>query len=303
MYDTVIVGGGPAGLNAALVLARCRRSVLLCDAGAPRNARARELHGFLTRDGVRPLDFLRMGREELRRYDIEPRQIEVTAIRRNAVGFDVTLGDDSHVEALTVLLASGITDDLPDIPGIDECFGISVHHCPYCDGWEVRDRSLAVIGRRNQAAGLALGLKTWSSRVVVCSHGPAGIRPAQRRQLTANGIEIDERRIARVAHVDGFVRELVFAGDGRRTCDAVFLAGEHRQRCDLPRELGCALTRQGLVKTDHLGQTGVPGLYVAGDASRDVQFVVVAAAEGAKAGVAINKALQARVGLAVGAAG
>jgi thioredoxin reductase len=303
VYDTVIVGGGPAGLSAALILARCRRSVLVCDAGAPRNARARALHGFISRDGVRPLDLLRIGREELRRYDIEPRQIEVTAIRRGAGGFDVTLGDDSHVEALTVLLASGITDELPDIPGLDECFGISAHHCPYCDGWEVRDRDLVVIGRRNKGAGLALALTTWSPRVVVCSHGPAGIRPPQHEQLTAHGIQVDERRIARVDHVDGFLRELVLADGGRRTCDAVFIAGEHRQRCNLPRQLGCALTRHGLVKTDHLGQTGVPGLYVAGDASRDVQFVVVAAAEGAKAGVAINKALQARAGLVIDAAG
>ena len=303
MYDTVIVGGGPAGLSAALILARCRRSVLVCDTGAPRNARARELHGFISRDGVRPLDLLRMGREELRRYDIEPRQIEVTAIHRSGAGFDVTLSDHSHVEALTVLLASGIIDELPGIPGIDECFGISAHHCPYCDGWEVRDRDLAVIGRGNKAAGLALSLKTWSARVVVCSHGHAGIRALQRQQLTAHGIEVDQRRIARLDHVDGFVRELVFADGGRRTCHAIFIAGEHRQRCDLPRQLGCALTRQGLVKTDHLGQTGVPGLYVAGDASRDVQFVVVAAAEGAKAGVAINKALQARAGLVIDAAG
>ena len=303
VYDTVIVGGGPAGLSAALILARCRRSVLVCDTGAPRNARARELHGFISRDGVRPLDLLRMGREELRRYDIEPRQIEVTAIHRSGAGFDVTLSDHSHVEALTVLLASGIIDELPGIPGIDECFGISAHHCPYCDGWEVRDRDLVVIGRGNKAAGLALSLKTWSARVVVCSHGHAGIRALQRQQLTAHGIEVDQRRIARLDHVDGFVRELVFADGGRRTCHAIFIAGEHRQRWDLPRQLGCALTRQGLVKTDHLGQTGVPGLYVAGDASRDVQFVVVAAAEGAKAGVAINKALQARAGLVIDAAG
>ena len=299
VYDTVIVGGGPAGLSAALMLGRCRRRVMLCDTGTPRNARARALHGFLTRDGVPPLDLLAMGREELKQYGIESRRVAVTGITPSTDAFDVILSDNSTLRALTVLLASGICDDLPAIPGLADCFGTSVHHCPYCDGWEVRDRQLVVIGRRSKAAGLALALKTWTDSVALCSHGPAGLRREQRDQLAAHGIEIDERVVAAVDHADGRVRQLRFDDAGSRPCDAIFIASGQRQQSDLAGQLGCSLTRHGLVKTDHLGQTCVPGLYVVGDASRDVQFVVVAAAEGAKAAVGINKALQAKAGLAV----
>ena len=299
MYDTVIVGGGPAGLSAALMLGRCRRRVLLCDTGTPRNARARALHGFLTRDGTPPLDLVAMGREELKQYGVESRRIAVTAITPASQNFDVVLADNSTLRARTVLLATGICDDLPAIPGLADCFGTSVHHCPYCDGWEVRDQRLVVIGQRTKAAGLALALKTWTASVVLCSHGPARLQRAQRDQLATHGIEIDERVVASVDHADGRIRQVRFNDDGVRPCDAIFVAGSQRQQSDFAGRLGCSLTRQGLVKTDHLGQTCVPGLYVVGDASRDVQFVVVAAAEGAKAAVGINKALQARAGLAV----
>ena len=299
VYDTVIVGGGPAGLSAALILGRCRRRVLLCDTGTPRNSRARALHGFLTRDGVPPLDLLAMGHEELKPYGIESRRIAVTGITPSSEAFHVQLADNSSLRTLTVLLASGIRDDVPAIPGLADCFGTSVHHCPYCDGWEVRDRQLVVIGQRSKAAGLALALKTWTDSVVLCSHGPAGLRRAQREQLAAHKIEIDERVVAGVDHADGRIRQLCFDDDGSRRCDAIFIASGQRQQSDLAGQLGCLLTRNGLVKTDHLGQTCVPGVYVVGDASRDVQFVVVAAAEGAKAAVGIHKALQARAGLAV----
>jgi thioredoxin reductase len=301
VYDVVIVGGGPAGLSAALVLGRCRRSVVLCDTGHPRNARAQALHGFLTRDGTAPLDLLQLGREELRTYGIEPRTCEVTAVAPVPDGFHVTFVGGERLSARAVLIATGVVDRLPAIPGLEECYGISVHHCPYCDGWEQRDRRLVVIGQGASAAGLALSLKTWSERVVLCSNGRSRLQPAHRRQLEAQAIAIHDAPISRLEHEQGMVRRIVPARGEPVACDAVFCTTAQRQQCDLARQLGCVLTRHGLVKTDHLGQTHVPGLYVAGDASRDVQFAIVAAAEGAKAAVAINKALQARTGLSVAA--
>lgn len=299
MYDVVIVGGGPAGLSAALVLVRCRRRVLVCDAGSPRNARARELHGYLTRDGIPPFDLLKAGRDELRAYGLEPRDVKVTGVTIIPEGFfAITLANGDRVQARTVLIAGGVTDCLPAIPGLDECYGISVHHCPYCDGWEEREKSIAVVGHGAAGTGLSLSLKTWSDRVMLCSNGSARLRPPHREQLTRHNIEVHESRIVRVEHDHGRVSSLVMSNGDRLACDAIFSTTGQRPQCDLPRALGCALNKQGLVKTDRLGQTHVPGLYVAGDASHDVQFAIVAAAEGAKAAVAINKALQERAGLA-----
>jgi thioredoxin reductase len=307
VFDVVIAGGGPAGLSAALLLGRCRRRVLLCDAGQPRNRRSRALHGYLSRDGIAPLELLRIGREELRQYQVESREISVEDVTRRDDHFDVRLEGGERIAALTVLLATGVADQPPDIPGVAECYGISVHHCPYCDGWEHRDRHIAVIAERTSPAGLALSLKTWSAQVIACTNGRSRLTPVQRTRLAAHDIPVHTRRIERIDHQHGRVRAIVLAATERDPqtqipCDAIFFSAPQTQQSELARRLGCEFTSKGTVRTDHLGKTCVSGLYVVGDASRDVQFVIVAASEGAKAGVAINQALQARSGLRTEAA-
>lgn len=299
MFDVIIIGGGPAGLSAALVLARCRRRLLLCDAGQPRNARSDALHGFFTRDGIPPLELLRLGREELRGYGVEPRETTVTELTHRGDFFEAMLDDGQKVRSRMALIATGVRDSLPAIPGLEECYGVSVHHCPYCDGWEHRDETIAVIAESSSGAGLALSLKTWTPHVVLCTNGRRGIRVRERQQLSREGVDVRTEKIVRLDRDGPRVRALVFSDGSSARCDAIFFSGRQNQQCQLAARLGCAMNNRGVVKTGNLGQTHLPGLFVVGDASRDVQFVIVAAAEGAKAAVAINKALQARDGLAL----
>jgi thioredoxin reductase len=297
-YDAVILGGGPAGLSAALILGRCRRRVLLCDAGRPRNAASKALHGFLTRDGSRPADLLRIGRREVAKYGIELVSGEARDARRTKAGFEVVLSTGRRLSSRMLLVATGVVDRLPEVNGLRALYGRSVFHCPYCDGWEVSDRPLAVYGRGRSGMGLSLSLKTWSGDVALLSDGPARLPREDRVRLARHRIAVYEKKIARL---DGGARglDVVFA-DGERLKRAALFFSTGQDHCsDIPRRLGCRFTEKGAVKTDRLESTGIPGLYVAGDASKDVQLAIVAAAEGAKAALAINRALQEEEGLSV----
>src|SRR4051812_20151566 len=163
MYDCIIVGGGPAGLSGALMLGRCRRRVLVCEGGEPRNARAAGLHNYLTRDGTNPLEFLRLAHEEVRQFPtVEFLSTEIRDARPFADGFKVTGTDAVELSTRKLLLATGVVDELPDIDGLLPLYGKSVHHCPYCDGWEWRDQPVAVYGRGEEGSALALSLTVWT---------------------------------------------------------------------------------------------------------------------------------------------
>ena len=291
MFDVIVVGGGPAGLSAALMLGRCRRQVLICDTGQPRNRHAHALHGYLTRDGLPPLAFNALGREELMTYGIEFRPVGVTDARPSGEGFRVTLANGAEEASRFLLLATGVEDELPSVAGIEACYGRSVFHCPYCDGWEWRDRRLAVVGTGTAGVGLALSLKTWSPHVLFCANG-SRLERRNSGRLRRNGIEIRPERIDHLDHDQGLLSSIVFDGGEPATTDALFFTTGQHPQCDLAVQLGCAFNGRGTVTTGLLSNTNVPRLFVAGDASRDSQFVVVAAAEGVKAAVAINKELQ-----------
>lgn len=290
MFDVVIVGAGPAGLSAALILGRARRAVLVCDTGRPRNARSRAMHGFLTRDGIRPAEFLRLGREQLAAYStVHVREIEVLHAECRGDGcFDVTLADGTTVRSRRLLIATGVTDNLPEIPGFDEMYGVSVFHCPYCDGWEVRDQPIAIYGRGHRGLGLSLEMVGWSRDLVLCTDGPCEIDDEGRARLARNGIAVREDRVARLDGRDGLLERVVFANGQSIDRRALFFTTGQRQQSPLAVALGCQMNEKGTVSTGKYESTHLSGLYVAGDASRDVQWVIVAAAEGAEAAYAIN---------------
>jgi thioredoxin reductase len=286
------VGGGPAGLSAALMLGRCRRRVLVFDVGAPRNWWSREIHGFLSRDGTSPAEFLRLARDEFRRYEsVELRHANVVDAARDSDGFIVRCADGTVLQSRKLLLATGVTDELPEIEGLGPLYGVSVHHCPYCDAWEWRDQPIAVYGRGEPGAGLALALTVWTADLVLCTDGPGELSGHMRECLDGAGISLREDPVLRLEGTAGRLERLVFADGTALKRRALFLATGQHQRSDLPRRLGCSFTDRGAVATGQCEAANLPGLYVCGDASRDAQFVVVAAAEGAEAGMAVNQAL------------
>ena len=289
MYDVIIVGAGPAGLSAALMLGRSRRRVLVCDNGHPRNAASHAMHGYLSRDGMAPREFLATARAQMQQYDtVELRDIEVIgAACRPDARFHVRLSDGSEHEARKLLIATGVADNLPDIPGFRELYGVSVFHCPYCDGWEVRDQPLAVYGRAARGLGLSLELTGWSRDLVLCTDGDSGIDEEGRARLARNGIALREERLVRLEG-DGRLERIVFETGAPLPRHAIFFTTGQTQQSELALGLGCEFNEKGTVRTGKYESTHLPGLYVAGDASRAVQWVVVAAAEGAEAAFAIN---------------
>lgn len=290
MDDVIIIGAGPAGLSAALILGRIRRRVLVIDSRKPRNAPSAASHSYFTQDGTPPLELLRIGREQLRPYGVEVLDAEATDAFREGDGFTVVLDDrqgGSRRSARRLLLATGVVDPLPDIDGLRELWGKSVLHCAYCHGWEVRDQPLAVYANGQSAAEIVALVRCLSRDVVLCTDGPAELGE-ERELLDRNAVPVREERIVRMEGRDGQLERIVFEDGTDLPRHALFLPTLPRQHSGLPERLGCELTDFGLVQVNADGLTTVPGVYAAGDLALRKHQIVVASADGAIAGVAIN---------------
>lgn len=295
-YDVHIIGGGPAGLSAALWLGRACRSVLVSDAGKGRNSAAIALHGFPTRDGIEPAEFRKLSHRELRKYAIDVRTQKIERVRlsvgpNGARRFVAQSGAALSVSSRKLVLATGVRDQLPRIAGLEEWFGRGVFHCPYCDAWEHRGERLVAYGRGEAGVGLGLMLRTWSRYVWVCS-GAKSLGTKQQRRLRRNGVRWLPHEVSHLVGGGGKLQRIVFEDGHSLDCDALFFNTAQIDRSGLAWQLGCKRTPDGCVRCDDRGRTGVPGLFLAGDASHEVQFIVTAAADGARAAVAINRELQ-----------
>ena len=283
-FDVVVVGGGAAGLSAALVLGRARRRVAVVDAGAPRNAPAAHMHGYLSRDGTPPSGLLAIGRDEVTRYGVELLDDEVAALE---AGFSVRLASDRRLQARRLLVATGLHDELPEIPGLRERWARDVLHCPYCHGYEVRDRALGVIGGSPHAVRYAQIIRQWSDDIVYFTP-PGTLAAGERHELVARGIVVVEEAIERIV-VEGDALSGVELAD-RRTVrrDALFVPPRFVPNNELLVALGCEHDDEGWPVTYGDGRTSVAGVWAAGNVANPRAQVITAAGEGSAAAIAIN---------------
>lgn len=289
-FDCAIIGGGPAGLNAALVLGRARRTVILFDDNQPRNAVTQESHGFLTRDGVKPAEFRHIAHQEISKYpSVEIRPIRITEVGNQAGSFELVANNREAFQARTLILATGLKDILPAIDGIHDYYGKSLFSCPYCDGWELKDRPLVVISEDERTFHMAKIVWNWSRDVLVCTNGHHPLTSEQHETLRRKGIQIVEDRITGLVGKHGYLERIVFATQGESSRTGGFVVTQLRQASPFGEALGCEMDAMGRIVTDPLGRTTVPGVYAAGEATGGgPSQLIIAAAEGSRAAAGVN---------------
>jgi thioredoxin reductase len=290
-YDALIIGGGAAGLSAALVLSRARRRVLVVDSGAPRNAPAARMHGFLSRDGMPPADLLATGRAEVRQYggSVSSSTVEdlVADVGTGTVGFTARLGDGTQLRSRRVLVATGLADGLPDIPGLRDRWARDVLHCPYCHGYEVRDQRLGVLWNGSATPDYTQIVRQWSDDVVLFAPIDA-LTSTQRAELIARAVGIVESTVTGIIVNDDVLTGVTLA-DGRRVArDTLFVPPIFTAHSDLLIRLGCDIDDAGWVITGQHGATSIPGVWAAGNVANPRAQVITAAGEGSAAAIAIN---------------
>ncbi|OMF37606.1 pyridine nucleotide-disulfide oxidoreductase [Paenibacillus sp. FSL H8-0548] len=290
LYDCVIIGGGPAGLNAALVLGRARRSVVLIDNNQPRNAVTHASHGFLTRDGVTPGEFRGIAYEEVLRYpSVEHWQVEAASVIKTESGFKVTMQSGEHVQARKVILATGLKEVFPEIEGFYALYGKSLFNCPYCDGWELRDQPLVIVSESPMIFHFVKVVYNWSKDLIVCTNGHATLTNDQKELLLSKGITIREEPISAFIGQNGMLEQVRFTDGTQIERTGGFVSPSFLPKALFGESLGCALTEIGGIKTDDFGRSTIHGLYAAGDASYFMPSqLIYAAADGSKAAVGVN---------------
>ncbi|WP_314413620.1 NAD(P)/FAD-dependent oxidoreductase [Streptomyces kroppenstedtii] len=293
-YEVIVVGGGAAGLSAALVLGRARRSVLVIDGGDPRNAPAAHMQGYLSRDGMSPAEFLSVGREEIARYGVELVRDLAVDVARDADGeFDVTLGGGRRVHGRRLVVATGLADELPSVPGVAERFGRDVLHCPYCHGWEVRDQAFGVLATTPMAVHQALMVSQWSKDVTLFLHtvAEAELSDEDLRRLAAAGVAVVPGEVAGLDVVDDRLTAVRLADGTAHERSVLFVAPRAVPRTGLLEQLGAALQETpfgSYAVVDPTGLTSVRGVWAAGNAIGFGEQVVNAASGGYRAGATIN---------------
>ncbi|MYL36883.1 NAD(P)/FAD-dependent oxidoreductase [Halobacillus litoralis] len=290
ILDCAIIGGGPAGLNAALVLGRARRKVVLIDSSSPRNAVTHESHGFITRDGVKPGDFRDSAHEDIRKYpSVLFNNTKVSHVEQDHNHhFRLTTEDGNCYYSRKIILATGLKEELPAVNRISEFYGKSLFSCPYCDGWELRDLPLVLIAESKAAYDKAKIVSNWSGQLTVCTNGRDVLSEEEKNTLNRKGIQVKESPLTALEGEAGQLQKVTFEDGTEAACKGGFVIPKVEQASNFGEKLGLERTENGGIKTDHMGRTSVKHVYAAGDTSQAIAQLIVAAAEGSKAAIGVN---------------
>ncbi|MDT8859774.1 NAD(P)/FAD-dependent oxidoreductase [Alkalihalobacillus sp. MEB130] len=288
--DVTIVGGGPGGLSAALVLGRSCRSVLLIDSGHPRNEVTYESHGFLTRDGIKPFELREIAHEQMKKYDnVTIVDDVVDKVEQETDRFKTTARSGMVISSRKIIFATGLKEHLPEIRGLKDVYGTSVFSCPYCDGWEHRDFPLAVIGNQKDLIHYIRLIYNWSQDLIVMTNGPAILTKKEIEEVESHNVRLVQTKIKELFSADGLLQEVVFEDGETIKRKAAFIVNTGAEQATMiPKDLGVPLTKKGAFETKEHGKTKIPGLYIIGDAAKRFTGLMGAASEGYETGVHMN---------------
>ncbi|MFD1736721.1 NAD(P)/FAD-dependent oxidoreductase [Bacillus salitolerans] len=289
LLDCVVIGGGPSGLNASLVLARAKKNIILFDDDKPRNAITHESHGFITRDGIKPSEFKRKAKEDLMKYpNISVHNQRVIDIRKENQYFIIHTDDGNDYRSAKVILSTGMKDVMPDIKGMHDFYGTSLFNCPFCDGWELKDRALVVISENERAFHMTKMIFNWSKDLVVCTNGNKIFSKEQKELLTKNSIIVIEEKIVTLKGENGHLEKIQFNNGEEIVREGGFVTTGLEQASPLAQNLGCIMNNMGGIETDDFGRTNIEGVYASGDNRMSAPSqLIIAASEGCKVAMGV----------------
>ncbi|MGK2861316.1 MAG: NAD(P)/FAD-dependent oxidoreductase [Chitinophagaceae bacterium] len=289
-FDVIIVGGSYSGLAAGMALGRALRNVLIIDNGKPCNKQTPQSHNFLTNDGRPPGEIASLAKRQVKKYD-SVTFFKGTAIKgtKTVNGFEIQVSAGETFAAKKLIFATGIKDLLPPIDGLAECWGISVIHCPYCHGYEVRYEKTGVLGNGEMAFDFTSLIFNWTKELTLFTNGIARFTALQRKKLQEHQINIVEKEIERLEHNNGYIRNIVFKDGSKVSVKAIYAPSPFEQHCKIPESLGCELTEEGYIKIDAFLEASVKGVYAIGDNAARMRTVANAVAMGTTAGMTISK--------------
>lgn len=291
-YDIIIVGGSYAGLAAAMALGRALRKVLVIDSGNPCNQQTPHSHNFLTNDGKTPKEIAGIARQQVQQYKtVDFLNGFVSSGRKTETGFVVETETKETYAAKKIVFATGIKDSMPAIPGFAECWGISVLHCPYCHGYEVRHQKTGILANGNDAVELATLISNWTDDLTVYTNGKSTLSEEQVQKLQQHNIHINQNEIEKLEHNKGYVERILFKDGANATVKAIYARLPFVQHSSVPQMLGCELTPEGYIKIDPAQRTNVPGIFACGDNTTRMRTVANAVAMGTTTGMMLNKEL------------